>query len=84
MIHWLTTAPNPQSPATGHDAGQRGWRLHAVEALPDSKFDEVRHKAALCGLIPRHGWGLDMFIEDRCRRCQEAVKKFSPTSLQSD
>ena len=29
---WLTTAPNPRSPATGHNAGQRGWKLHAVRA----------------------------------------------------
>lgn len=69
MKHWLTTAPNPRTPATGHDAGQRGWRLHAVEAPADATFPEIGHRRALCGLRPRHGWGLDMFIEKRCERC---------------
>ncbi len=61
MIHWVTTAPNPRSPATGHDAGQRGWRLHAIEAPADAKFSVVKRKTALCGLTPRHGWDIDMF-----------------------
>lgn len=71
MIHWLTTAPNPRSPATGYDAGQRGWRLHAVEAPEKASFADTRAVRALCGLLPRHGWGLDLFIGDdaRCQRC---------------
>lgn len=69
MIHWLTTAPNPRSPATGFDAGQRGWRLHAVEAPAGATFSGVKFHAALCGLRPRHGWGLDTFIDDKCARC---------------
>jgi len=74
MKHWLTTAPNPRSPATGHDGGQRGWRLHAVEAAADAKFSEITRQPALCGLVPRHGWSLDMFIETRCKRCQRLIK----------
>lgn len=73
MIHWLTTAPNPRSPATGTDAGQRGWRLHAVEGPEGATLKELRFKGALCGLRPRHGWGLDMFIEDKCARCAKIV-----------
>lgn len=69
MIHWLTTEPNPRSPATRHDAGQRGWRRHAVEAPDAATFIDLRHRAALCGLRPRHGWGLDMFIDEDCTRC---------------
>jgi hypothetical protein len=72
-IHWVTTAPNPRSPATGHDAGQRGWRLHAVEAPADAKFIDIKFASAACGLRPRHGWDLDMFIEDRCIRCSRAL-----------
>ena len=78
MIHWLTTSPNPRVPATGPDAGQRGWKLHAVEAPPGATFKDVRFRASLCGLRPRHGWGLDAFIEDRCERCRN---KISPDGL---
>jgi hypothetical protein len=74
-FQWLTTNPNPRSPATGVDAGQRGWRLHAIEASPETTFSEVRILPAACGLRPRHGWGLDMFIEDRCKRCERAIAK---------
>lgn len=28
---WVTTAPNPRSPATGFDAGQRGWKPHLAD-----------------------------------------------------
>lgn len=72
-IYWLTTAPNPRSPATGVDAGQRGGRLHAIESDTDS-FWATRFQTALCGLRPRHGWGLDAYIEDRCTRCERALK----------
>lgn len=73
-MKWLTTAPNPRTPATGHDAGQRGWKLHAVDTDSDS-FKEIRYARSLCGLQPRHGWSLDMFIEDRCTRCEKKVKE---------
>lgn len=69
MIHWLTTAPNPKSPATGFDAGQRGWRLHAVEAPEKAKFADIAKQAAVCGTRPAHGWGIDLFIDERCDRC---------------
>lgn len=69
-IHWLTTAPNPRSPATGSDAGQRGWKLHAVNA-----DDDIGPRAAACGLKPRHGWSLDMFIKDKCCKCSAARLK---------
>lgn len=76
-IQWLTTAPNPRCPATGYDAGQRGWRLHAVETDSNS-FKEIRGVAAICGLVPSHGWGLDMFIEDKCKRC---IKKLACNNM---
>jgi len=71
---WLTTEPNPRSAATGHDAGQRGWRLHAVHT-DATTFKAVRYTAALCGLQPAHGWGLDMFIEDKCKRCAAIMRR---------
>lgn len=69
---WLTTAPNPQSPATGVDAGQRGWKLHAVDTFEDS-FKAIRFRRSACGLLPAHGWSLDLFIEDKCARCLKAL-----------
>lgn len=53
---WLTTEPNPLTPATGPDAGQRGWRLHAVRADDSESFKAIRRRRAACGLLPRHGW----------------------------
>lgn len=73
-IQWLTTAPNPRSPATGHDAGQRGWRLHAVWASEQDSFVILGRRRAICGLVPGHGWSLDMFIEDKCQRCLAKVE----------
>ena len=72
---WLTTAPNPRSPATGTDAGQRGWRTHAVKVPQEGKFSAIRFTAALCGLTPRHGWGSDLFIDEPCARCSSAMNR---------
>lgn len=74
-MHWLTTAPNPRVAATGPDAGQRGWRLHAVYASEDAKFSEVQGRPSLCGIYPTHGWSLDLFIEDKCKRCVATLRK---------
>lgn len=74
-FQWLTTSPNPRSPATGVDAGQRGWRLHAVQAETTDTFMSIGRAVAACGLRPRHGWSLDMFITDRCKRCERALAK---------
>ena len=73
-LHWLTTAPNPHSRATGYDAGQRGWKLHAVDTDTDS-FEAIRLKRSVCGLMPAHGWNLDLFIEDRCARCERFLSR---------
>jgi hypothetical protein len=77
-MQWLTTAPNPRSPATGFDAGQRGWRTHAVECKIGSNFGDVRFVSAACGLRPAHGWGLDTFIEDKCQRCAAKLRLNRP------
>ncbi len=70
---WLTTAPHPTRQYSW--GGQRGWRLHAV-LLPEGELlKDGRELVALCGLSPRRGWGLDLFIEDDCRRCQAAMTR---------
>lgn len=72
-IQWLTTMPNPRVRGYGADDGQRGWRTHAVEAEDAEKAGDIRQRPALCGLVPAHGWGIDLFIEYRCKRCARAV-----------
>ena len=76
-IQWLTTNPNPYSPAHTCEAddGRVGWKLHAVQTTAQNKFSELRGKKAACGLVPKHGWGLDMFIDDnaKCSRCLMAL-----------
>lgn len=75
QIQWLTTAPNPYARGYGTDDGQRGWRTHAVVATDKTTFAEVRGARALCGLRPVHGWGMDLFIEARCQRCESALRR---------
>lgn len=77
-VLWLTTAPNPRSPATGYDAGQRGWKRHAVRANESETFRQLGFRQALCGLVPAHGWGLDMYVEDLCKRCEAKSHDVEP------
>lgn len=72
MNEWLTTKPNPRNPATGFDAGQTGWKLHCVPVI-DNSFKEAARSKALCGLIPIYGWSLDLFIEDKCKKCLKKI-----------
>jgi hypothetical protein len=72
-VQWMTTLPKPGTPATGWDAGQRGWRAHAVEADESERFSEIGDRRAACGLLPRHGWSMDLFIDRRCTRCERAL-----------
>ncbi len=74
-LEWLTTAPNPKwtHKTCESDDGQRGWRVHAVMVSKGETFADIKHRAALCGLTPGTGWGLDMFVERKCARCERAV-----------
>lgn len=73
---WRTTGANPRAPAYGPDAGQRGWRLHLVDlAQPGADWYGTNKATALCGLRPRHGWGLDLFVDTPCERCAKAEEK---------
>jgi hypothetical protein len=70
VIHWITTAPSPHVFSSSPDAGQRGWKLHAVEGPTDATFTQLRYERSLCGVFAKHGWSLDLFIEDKCKRCE--------------
>lgn len=44
-----------------------------VIADDDDTFLGIGPRAAACGLRPAHGWGLDMFIKDKCARCRRVL-----------
>ena len=67
MIHWLSTAQNPRLPGWTES---HGWKMHAVEAPADAKLQDVKRLPAICGTRARHGWYVDLFIEDKCKRCE--------------
>jgi hypothetical protein len=72
-VQWLTTKPSGRSHTHSADDGVTGWRLHAVEATKDALLSELKRKSAVCGLRPRTGWGLDLFIDARCTRCEKKL-----------
>lgn len=72
-IQWMTTLPNPYVISHSENDGQRGWRLHAVRADDSETGDDVKHRRSLCGILPGHGWGLDLFIDRSCVRCLVAA-----------
>lgn len=83
-VEWMTTTPNPRYRGGGVDAGQRGWRLHAVidpvfDVLPSlwsgKRAGNRSMTKALCGARPAHGWGRDLFIDQECERCAVALEK---------
>jgi hypothetical protein len=81
-VEWFTTGINPRAPRRDYDGQQRGWRLHAVnvtqeEVSANIPFGAIRERRALCGLQPRHGWGLDFWIEDKCVRCEKILQRAS-------
>lgn len=74
-IGWFTTSPHPWKKAHTHgaDDGQVGWKLHAVPV--DEKGQPQKRGKALCGIWPKHGWGMDAFIDAECTRCAAAITK---------
>lgn len=84
MIHWLTTSPNPKSSARGCDAGQRGWRLHAVEAaeenlLPFVGVDPLADLSrAMVGVLTS---SLTRSAQSVLRYCRSALDSSPPSPL---
>lgn len=75
LVQWLNAETNPRIRATGFNAGRSAWKFHAVLSDPRQKFEEIKGVHALCGLKPRHGWGMDLFMDiddevaGRCLKC---------------
>lgn len=80
---WLTTAPHPDPrkwKTAEVDAGQRGWRTHAVLAADDETLNQLGRRRALCGLTPAHGWCVDLFIEKKCERCARIIRRLDTST----
>lgn len=67
---WMTTEVNPRARSAGFHGGRSSWKLHFVEGVAHSDSAPVRGRRSLCGTLPAYGWGVDLFISDRCRRCE--------------
>lgn len=76
-VQWLNTNPSGRSHTHSADDGRTGWRFHAVEATDKTTLKEIERKAALCGLRPRNGWTIDLFMDEkaRCKRCVRKLEK---------
>jgi len=82
-LHFMTTVSSGKSKTHGADDGVTGWKLHlvdlagAVNATARTKYGPVvtPHVRAFCGLYPKLGWGIDLFIEDKCERCIKKAEK---------
>ena len=48
--------------------------MHAVEGPADATLTSLKGKKALCGLTPRMGWDLDLFVDTQCKRCLSKVR----------
>ena len=76
---YFATMPNPRSKHYGPDAGVTGWKLHIIEENISWLIGDKYKAPALCGLIPKHGWGEDLFIEDTCKKCERIAAKLGIT-----
>lgn len=67
VVAWVTTLPGERS----FSPDPIGWKRHAVP----SSISYMVDARAYCGLTPKFGWGVDLFIEDNCERCEAALEK---------
>jgi hypothetical protein len=74
--HWLTTSPSGRAHTHGADCGQTGWTQHAVFAPESALISALGYKSAICGTRPGTGWGVDLFIDRKCKRCLARLVKF--------
>lgn len=80
---WMTTVPSGRAHTHGADDGQTGWKIHLVDesgledrlARTQYGMFTTPHGPALCGLRPNQGWGLDLFINSPCARCEKKAEK---------
>lgn len=78
----FVTHPSGRAHTHGADDGRVGWRLHYVAVGGLTDWKELDRVPALCGLVPRIGWGGDLFVDTMCARCEaraEYLNVWEPT-----
>lgn len=81
---WLNCECNPDASMAGFDAGRTAWKFHAVKAASNASFKELtlNRIGSACGLWPRYGWTIDLFMDEndsvagKCIKCLKALAKF--------
>jgi hypothetical protein len=76
-IEWLTIATNRTRVKRGFDGGRSSWRLHALRLEDDQqKFSDIPSGTeTVCGIRHACGFDLNVFITDRCKRCERILAK---------
>ena len=76
-IEWLTLATNRTRVKRGFDGGRSSWKLHAVRLEDDQqKFSDITNGTeTVCGIQHACGFDLNVFITDRCKRCERILAK---------
>lgn len=81
---WKTTVSSGRSKTNGADDGNTGWRLHLVDVTNLVGVDTYNRKhgsftaqkgKSICGISPRYGWGIDLFVDEPCSRCLAIAEK---------
>lgn len=70
----FVTHPSGRAHTHGADDGRVGWRVHLVGVGGVTTLAELDARPALCGLIPRIGWGGDAFVDTYCERCEDRAE----------
>jgi hypothetical protein len=78
---WLVTS-SPKLAHSGSPNAVSGWKLHAVAGDDTTTLSSLRSTAAACGLVPRHGWSMDLFIDGSeaghyCKRCKRISARWT-------
>jgi hypothetical protein len=76
-IEWLTIATNRTRVKRGFDGGRSSWKLHAVRLEDDQqKFSDIPDGTeTVCGIRHACGFDLNLFIRDRCKRCERILAR---------
>lgn len=71
FLHWGTFELGRRAKKNVNDPASL---FHAVEHPdPNPKYEALRFTASLCGRVPAHGWGSDLYLDQYCTRCLLAV-----------
>ncbi len=79
-MEWLVTC-SPKVAYSGASSAVSGWKLHALDVSPEARISSLRGHRSLCGLLPRYGWAVDLFIEIECSKCRSKLEERSNAGI---